>query len=253
MNICASDSALGWSVTQHQTWLLDLEFNPIASVVIGAIIFLTNFDGSIKNRRHDMTKKLMFLLSCFFGLLIAVSCNSSGEAVVPTPVPSSTPQAVVENNIVPAPMSPNQMIIYEDIQVVMKEAEITSTFITEYGTTREPPPGKNIIWVHILLKNIGQSEQTLPEPEHFSILNNTTEFKATYGHRKDHTDYMALTSILAQGQEVDAWLRFDIPVAMDLTQFIFAFLPESSQVSIVSSSDGSSWTDHPTYLWTCVP
>ena len=145
------------------------------------------------------------------------------------------------------------MIVHEDLQVVMKEAEITSTFITEYGTTREPPPGKNIIWINILLKNIGQSEQTLPESEHFSVLNNTTEFKSTYGHRKDHIDYMALTQILAPGQEVDAWLRFDIPVDMDLNEFMFAFLPESSQVSIVSSTSGSSWADHPTYLWMCAP
>jgi hypothetical protein len=145
------------------------------------------------------------------------------------------------------------MIIYKDLQVVMKEAEITSSFITEYGTTREPPPGKNIIWVHILLKNVSQLEQTLPEPEHFSVLDNTTEFKPTYGHRKDHTDYMALTSVLAQGQEVDAWLRFDIPEAMKLQQFMFAFLPESSQVSIVSSSSGSSWAEHPTYLWMYAP
>jgi hypothetical protein len=145
------------------------------------------------------------------------------------------------------------MIIYKDLQVVMKETEITSTFITEYGTTREPPPGKNIIWVRILLKNIGQHEQSLPEVEHFSVLNNTTEFKATYGHRKDHTDYMALTLTLAQGQEVDAWLRFDIPLAMDVNQFLFAFLPESSQVSIIVPSSGSAWTNHPTYLWTCAP
>ena len=199
-----------------------------------------------------MKKKLIFLFSFIFGLLIVSACNSSSGAVVPTPTPSLTPQ-VTGDYIVSAPMSPSQMIIYEDIQVTMKEAEITSSFVTEYGTTREPPPGKNIMWVHVLLKNIGQHEQTLPEPEHFSVLNNTTEFKSTYGHRKDHKDYMALTPILAQGQEVDAWLRFDIPVAMELQDFIFAFLPESSQVSIVSSSSGSSWADHPTYLWMCAP
>ena len=66
-------------------------------------------------------------------------------------------------------------------------------------------------------------------------------------------DYMILTPILAQGQEVDAWLRFDIPAAMDLKQFLFAFLPDSSQVSIIVPSSGSSWADHPTYLWTCLP
>ena len=200
-----------------------------------------------------MTKKFMIVLSGLFGLLIVTACNSANEVIVPTSIPSSTPQAVVENNIVPTPMSPGQPIIYEDLQVLLKEAEITSSFITEYGTTREPPPGKNIIWVHILLKNISQREQILPESEHFSVLSSTTEFKATYGHRKDHTDYMTLTPILAQEQEVDAWLRFDIPVAMDLNQFLFAFLPESLQVSIIVPSSGSAWAEHPTYLWTCAP
>jgi hypothetical protein len=145
------------------------------------------------------------------------------------------------------------MIVHENLQVTMKEAEITSSFITEYGTTREPPPGKNIIWINVLLKNIGQRELTLPESEHFSVLNTSTEFKPTYGHRRDHTDYMTLTPILAQGQEVDAWLRFDIPDSMDLKQFMFAFLPDSSQVSIDLSSNDYFWADHPTYLWTCAP
>lgn len=200
-----------------------------------------------------MKKKLILALSCLFGLLILTACNSSSRGVVPTPTPSSTPKAVAEQNLFPTPISNGQMIVHDDLQVTMKEAEITSSFITEYGTTREPPPGKNIIWVNVLFKNIGQSEQTLPDAEHFSVLNSSTEFKPTYGHRKDHTDYMTLTPILTQGQEVDAWLRFDIPDAMDLEQFMFAFLPESSQVSIVSSSSGSSWVDHPTYLWMCAP
>lgn len=194
----------------------------------------------------------MFLLSCLFGLLILTSCNSSGRAVVPTPTPSSTPQAAGDY-IVPIPISPGQMIVHDELQVVMEEAEITPVYITEYGTTREPPPGKNFIWIHVLLKNIGQREKALPVSEHFSVLNTSTEFKPTYGHRKDHMDYMILTPILAQGQEVDAWLRFDIPAAMDLKQFLFAFLPDSSQVSIIVPSSGSSWADHPTYLWTCLP
>jgi hypothetical protein len=200
-----------------------------------------------------MTKKLILVLSCLFGLLILISCNSSNGAVVPTPTPSSTPSAVAEQNLFPTPISNGQMIIHDNLQVTMKNAEITSTFITEYGTTREPPPGKNIIWVNVLLKNIGQRDQTLPESEHFSVLSTSTEYKPTYGHRKDHTDYMTLTPILAQGQEVDAWLRFDIPAAMDLHEFVFAFLPDSSQVSIDLSFKDYFWADHPTYIWACAP
>jgi len=135
----------------------------------------------------------------------------------------------------------------------MTEAEITSSYLTEYGSEREPPAGKNIIWVHAHLKNISQGERNLPTPEHFSVLNGATEFKATYGHRKDYTDYMALTPILVRGQEVDAWLRFDIPAKAELQDLWFAFLPESSQVSFGFSSSDYFWADHPIYLWNCAP
>jgi hypothetical protein len=184
---------------------------------------------------------------------MVTSCNSTSEPVVPTPVPSLTPLAAGETRSLPTPMPPVQMIVYDDLQVVLSEAEITSNYLTEYGTEREPPAGKYIIWVRILLKNIGQDQQTLPDAEHFSVLHGTAEFKSTYGHRKDHADYMALTPTLIQGQEVDAWLRFDIPAEAELQDLTFAFLPESSQVSFGFSSNDYSWADHPIYLWNCAP
>jgi hypothetical protein len=125
--------------------------------------------------------------------------------------------------------------------------------LTEFGSTREPPAGKKFLWIHIVLKNIAQQEQDLPAPEHFSALYGTTEFKPTYGHRKDYADYMALTTNIVQGQEVDAWLRFDIHAAAELQDLWFAFLPESSRVSIAFSPSAYSWADHPIYLWACVP
>jgi hypothetical protein len=137
--------------------------------------------------------------------------------------------------------------------VVMSQAEITTSYLTEYGSTREPPEGKKFLWIHILLKNISQGEQNLPTPEHFSVLNGATEFKSTYGRRQDHTDYMALTTVMVQGQEVNAWLRFDIPSALELQDLWFAFLPESSQINVGFSSSDYPWGDHPIYLWMCAP
>lgn len=195
----------------------------------------------------------MLVLNSLFGLLMITACNSASGPVVPAPVSSSTPQATVENKTLPTPMSPSQVVVYDNLQVVMSEAEITTSYPTEYGSNREPPAGKKFIWIHILLKNIGQGEGSLPVPEHFSVLYGTTEFKATYGHRKDYTDYMALNTSMAEGQEVDAWLRFDIFVDAELKDLIFAFLPESSQVSLGFSSSDYSWADHPIYLWTCAP
>jgi hypothetical protein len=135
----------------------------------------------------------------------------------------------------------------------MSEAKITTGYLTEYGSTREPPAGKKFLWIHIILQNIGQNDRNLPAPEHFSVLYGTAEFKPTYGHRKDYADYMALTADMVQGQDVNAWLRFDIPVAVELKDLQFAFLPESSQVSVGFSSNKYPWGDHPIYLWMCAP
>ncbi len=199
-----------------------------------------------------MIKKLMLLLYGLFGLLLFSACNSaSGPA--PTPVSSATPQIAVENKVLPTPVSPGQRIVYNDLQVAMSQTEITTSYLTEYGSTREPPAGKKFLWIHINLQNLAQNERNLPTPEHFSVLYGTTEFKSTYGHRKDYADYMALTTGVVQGQDVDAWLRFDIPADAELKGLQFAFLPESSQVSFGFSSSDYAWGDHPIYLWTCAP
>ena len=200
-----------------------------------------------------MTKILKLALIGLFGLLMAAACDSSSGPVVPTSASTPTPRDAAENKKLPTPISPRQMIIYDNLQVTMSEAEITTSYPTEYGSNREPPPGKQFIWIHILIKDISQREWNLPAPEHFSVIHGTTEFKPTYGHRKDYADYMALNTGMAQGQEVDAWLRFDILADAELKDLIFAFLPESSQVSLGFSSSDYSWADHPIYLWTCAP
>ncbi len=188
-----------------------------------------------------------------FGLLMITTCSPASGIITPASIPSSTPQLAAENKTLPTPISSSQAIVYKNLQMVMSEAEITTSYLTEYGSTREPSAGIKFIWIHILLKNMGSSEWALPAPEHFSVLNGTTEFKPTYGHRKDHTDYTALNITMTQGQEVDAWLRFDIPFAAELKDMTFAFLPESSQVSLGFSSSNYFWADHPIYLWTCGP
>jgi hypothetical protein len=196
-----------------------------------------------------MIKKLMLLL---FGLLIFSACNSASRPA-PAPVSSATPYTTVEKKVLPTPVALGQGIVYDGLQVAMSQAEITTSYITEYGSSREPPAGEKILWIHIILKDISQTERNLPAPEHFSVLYGTNEFKPTYGHRKDYTDYMALTTGVVQGQDVDAWLRFDIPAGAELKDLQFAFLPESSQVSVGFSSSKYPWGDHPIYLWTCAP
>ena len=136
--------------------------------------------------------------------------------------------------------------------MTMDQAEITDSFITEFGSQRAPSAGQKFLWIHMALKNVGESEIALPAPENFSVLYAESEFKPIYGHRQGYADYTDLASTLFLGQELNAWLRFDIPVAADLKDLWFVFLPESSQVGVSPSSPDYPYADNkPTYVWKC--
>ncbi len=190
------------------------------------------------------------IINVLFGLVILTAC-SSAESVTITSSPQPTPTAV---QILPTPFSSGNFILSQGLQVTLQQSEITEDFITEFGTTRIPSVGDKFMWVHVQLKNISQNEIDIPLPEHFSVLYAETELKPTYGHRKDHADYFALGSVIFPDHEVDAWLRFDIPIAAELNNLRFVFLPESSQVGVLFSSPSYPYAeDHPTYVWNCAP
>ena len=173
---------------------------------------------------------------------------------MPVTVIVSPQPAMTEVKPLPTPASPNDPIIWRDLQVTMEQVELTEDFITEFGTTRIPSASEKFMWVHVQLKNIGQKEIEAPLPEHFSVLYAATELKPTYGHRKDYADYFALDPVIFPNQEVDAWLRFDVPVAAELKDLRFVFLPESSQVGASFSSPNYPYADgHPTFVWNCAP
>jgi hypothetical protein len=187
-----------------------------------------------------------------FSVLICSACGSAEETIPPYVIPTASPQPTFEVTLaLPTPSSPGNSITWNNLQVTMDQAEVTSGYSTEYGSNREPPAGSKFLWVHIRLNNVGQSEHSLPAPEHFSALFGASEFKPTYGHRKGFTDYTALPDSVYQGQKVDAWLRFDIPTDATLSDLLFAFLPESLQLSTSFSATVSPWGDHPIYLWKC--
>ena len=194
-----------------------------------------------------MKRLLTFLVCGLFGSLLFAGCVSAGQPVTP----ASTPTQV---RVLPTPAAPGESVKWKDLQVGMDQAEITDSFVTEFGFQRDPSPGQKFLWVHIKLKNVGKSEIKIPAPENFSALYAESEFKPTYGHRQGHADYIALDSTLFPEQEVDAWLRFDIPVEADLKNLWFVFLPESSAVGVLPSSPNYPWADdHPTFAWLCAP
>jgi len=192
-------------------------------------------------------KKIQVTL--FIGFLLLTACSSS----TPTPIIISI-QPTLTVTPSPAFSSPGKSILWQGLQVSMEQAEITNNFVTDFGSTRIPSHGDKFLWVHIVLKNVTQVELPLPDAEHYSILYVATELKPTYGHRKDHIDYIMLDSTLFPDQSVEAWLRFDIPVAAELMDLRFIFLPESSNVGASFTSPNYPYAeDHPAFVWNCSP
>jgi len=154
----------------------------------------------------------------------------------------------------PTPSSPNDSILWDELQVTMDQLEITEEYITDYGSPRIPPAGQKILWVHIRLKNTGQIEMDVPIVEHYSILYVAVEIKPVYGYRQGYPEYAALEPVIFPNQELDGWLRFDIPAAAELSDLRFVFIPESAQVGVSYSSPNYPYTaNKPTYVWNCVP
>jgi hypothetical protein len=186
-------------------------------------------------------------------LIVLTACSSTGQASTTqvTSTPSSQPTGI---KVFPTPSSPGNSIVWDDLQVSMDQLEITQDYVTDYGSTRSPSPGQKFLWVNIRLKNIGQIETDMPVSENFSVLYAGTELKPSYGHRQGYADYTALGSVIFPNQELESWLRFDIPTVAELNELRFVFLPESSQVGTSYSSPNYPYADdRPTYVWNCVP
>jgi hypothetical protein len=180
-------------------------------------------------------------------LFTLTACSPEPGNTIAIPLPTVTVTMVL-----PTPSSPGDALVWRDLQVSMARAEITDHFINEFGSRRSPSAGQRFLWVHVALKNVGQDEIRLPETENFSALYADSEFKPIYGHRQGYADYSALSSTLFPGQELDAWLRFDIPVAAELSDLWFVFLPTSAQVGALPSSPNYPYAENkPTFVWKC--
>jgi hypothetical protein len=189
----------------------------------------------------------------FIGLFILTACSSASEsfATPASTTPSPQPTAI-ETKALPTPSSPGDSINWRGLQVSMDQAEITDSFINEFGSQRVPAAGQKFVWVHVTLENVGESEITLPVSENFSVLYAESEFKPIYGHRQGYADYTDLGTTIFPGQELDAWLRFDIPSTAELNDLRCVFLPESAQVGVSPSSPNYPYAENkPTYVWKC--
>jgi hypothetical protein len=183
----------------------------------------------------------------FIGLLILAACSTGTTSPITTPRPTAT-----ATRVLPTPSSPGDPLTWRDLKVIFDQTEITNSFTNEFGSQRVPSAGQNFLWVHVALENIGKDEVLLPELENFSVLYAESEFKPIYGHRQGYADYTDLGTTLFPGQEIDAWLRFDIPDTADLTELWFVFLPTSAQVGVSPSSPNYPYAENkPTFVWKC--
>lgn len=189
------------------------------------------------------------------GLIVMTACSSTGQfSTRQATATASSQETLTTIRAFPTPSSPGNSILWDELQVTMEQLEITQDYVTDYGSTRSPSPGQKFLWVHIGLKNTGQIEMDVPLSENFSVLYAGTELKPSYGHRQGYVDYTTLGSVIFPNQELDSWLRFDIPTAAELKDLRLVFLPESSQVGSSFSSPNYPYAeDKPTYVWKCGP
>lgn len=186
------------------------------------------------------------------GLFMLTACSSSSQPIAPITITAPSQPTSTKIKSLPTLSSPGDSIIWRDLQVSMHQVEITDSFINEFGSQRVPSAGQKFLWVHVALRNVGKVEITLPESENFSVLYADSEFKPIYGHRQGYADYTDLGSPLFPEQQFDAWLRFDVPVAADLNDLWFVFLPTSAQVGVSPSSPTYPYGENkPTYVWKC--
>lgn len=191
----------------------------------------------------------------FFGLFILTACSSADKSSITQATATTSPQpTATEIKVLPTPSSPGDSITWDTLQATMDQLEVTQEYMTDFGSTRIPPAGSKFLWVHVRLKNTGQTELDVPVSEHFSILYAGTELKPTYGHRAGYSDYTILGPVIFPNQDLDGWIRFDIPTTAPLTDLRFVFLPESAQVGTSFSSPNYPYADDkPTYVWNCAP
>ena len=195
-------------------------------------------------------KKISRIL--FMGLFFLTACTTQNvvTAVPATTIATQTPLPTSTPTLLPTPSSLNDSIIWDNLQVSMNELNITGEYTTDFGSTRNPPAGKKILWVHVQLKNTGGVELNMPLLENFSILYAADEIKPTYGHRSGYVDYTTLGASIFPDQELDGWLRFDIPDTAELKNMRFVFIPKSAQVGTSYSSPSYPYADDkPTYVW----
>ena len=192
------------------------------------------------------------LLPILLALLLLTACAGLPESeAVPTQTPAPQPTATF-TAAPPTPAPVGQMVVYDGFEVSMKRFELTQEYTNEYGLPQPPPQGARFLWVQVRLENTTQQALSLPRPDRYSVLYHDVELKASYGHRQDYPDYTALDGKIYPGQPVEAWLRFEVPQGAEPGALVFAFNPESIQVSLNTPNRGE-WALHPVYLWNLAP
>lgn len=195
-------------------------------------------------------KNILYILLIGLFLLAACTAQNVVTAVPATATATQLPPPVSTPTPLPTPSSRSDSILWDNLQVTMDQLEITNEYMTGFGSTRNPPAGKKFLWVHVQLKNTGGVELDMPVLENYSILYAAIEVKPIYGHRDGYVDYTTLGSAIFPDQELDGWLRFDIPSTAELNEMHFVFLPESAQVGVSYSSPSYPYADDkPTYVW----
>lgn len=118
---------------------------------------------------------------------------------------------------------------FDEFEVVVDGYEFSGEYETEFTSNIEPPEGAKFVWIHIRVRNLGETaEYSLSQITDLKLAYLDEELTSKRGNREGYPDYAGgifTGEKLYPGVELDGWLRFTVPVAAQEEDLEFVLKP----------------------------
>lgn len=124
-----------------------------------------------------------------------------------------------------SPLPVGSEVTHEDFTVALVEYEFSAAYKDEYDIPETPPEGAKFLWIHIVVRNIGQNAAISPSSSDFSVvyLREQIDVDFVFASRAGYDEYDG--GQLFPGVVREGWLRFTLPRAAEPSQLTVVFKP----------------------------
>jgi len=161
-------------------------------------------------------------------LCTSVAIGAGGLAFLDTFLPSSEqPILLVQASatLQPIPQPIGSEMRHEDFAVTLLEYEFSGSYRGEYDVDEEPPEGAKFLWVHILVRNVGQNAGDSPSPSDFSLIHLGEQIGRGFSLGKGPGYEQYDGGEIFPGVSREGWLRFTLPKAAEPRQIVVVWEP----------------------------